>query len=196
MSEIKVNKISPATSTAITLGDSGDTFTLPSGATIVNSGTATGFGGGKVLQVVSVTKDGELSTSAGGVPTDITKGGELFTYDFTPTSASSNILVMTSTVAVSEESNGGNRGWLALWNGVVFVCANSGSALDSNFGGSHLVAHHSICHTFAAGSTSQRTISVRGGMDSGTNCYLNGSSSPNYTGSDAQCSMIIQEIGA
>jgi|TARA_Y100000034_G_scaffold4337_1_gene5127 hypothetical protein len=46
MSEIKVNKISPATGTAITLGDSGDTFTVPSGATITNSGTATGFGGG------------------------------------------------------------------------------------------------------------------------------------------------------
>jgi len=29
MSEIKVNKISPATGTDITLGDSGDTFTLP-----------------------------------------------------------------------------------------------------------------------------------------------------------------------
>ena len=49
MSEIKVNKISPATSTDITLGDSGDTFTVPSGATIVNSGTATGFGGGKTI---------------------------------------------------------------------------------------------------------------------------------------------------
>ena len=45
MSEIKVNKISPATGTAFTLGDSGDTFTVPSGATLANSGTATGFGG-------------------------------------------------------------------------------------------------------------------------------------------------------
>ena len=43
MSELKVNKISPATGTAFTLGDSGDTFTIPSGATIANSGTATGF---------------------------------------------------------------------------------------------------------------------------------------------------------
>jgi hypothetical protein len=43
-SEIKANKISPATGTAITLGDSGDTFTIPSGATITNSGTASGFG--------------------------------------------------------------------------------------------------------------------------------------------------------
>jgi hypothetical protein len=43
-SEIKADKWSPATGTSATLGDSGDTFTLPSGATIVNSGTATGFG--------------------------------------------------------------------------------------------------------------------------------------------------------
>ena len=43
-SEIKVNKISPASGTAFTMGDSGDTFTIPSGATITNSGTANGFG--------------------------------------------------------------------------------------------------------------------------------------------------------
>ena len=43
MSELKVDKLSPRTGTAFTLGDSGDTFTVPSGATIVNSGTATGF---------------------------------------------------------------------------------------------------------------------------------------------------------
>ena len=44
MSEIKVNKISPRSGTDVTLGDSGDTFTVPSGATIVNNGTQTGFG--------------------------------------------------------------------------------------------------------------------------------------------------------
>ena len=48
--EVKTNKITPATGVAFTLGDSGDTFTVPSGATIVNSGTATGFGdAGRVL---------------------------------------------------------------------------------------------------------------------------------------------------
>jgi hypothetical protein len=45
-SEVKANKISPATGTAFTFGDSGDTFTVPSGATITNSGTATGFASG------------------------------------------------------------------------------------------------------------------------------------------------------
>ena len=44
MSELQVNKISPQSGTAITLGDSGDTFTIPSGATFTNNGTATGFG--------------------------------------------------------------------------------------------------------------------------------------------------------
>ena len=44
MSEVQTNKISPATGTGLTLGDSGDTITIPSGATITNSGTATGFG--------------------------------------------------------------------------------------------------------------------------------------------------------
>ena len=45
MSTLEVNKITPAGSgTTVTLGDSGDTFTIPSGATITNNGTASGFG--------------------------------------------------------------------------------------------------------------------------------------------------------
>jgi hypothetical protein len=43
MSEIKVNKISPRSGTDITLGDSGDNFIIPSGATLTNNGTASGF---------------------------------------------------------------------------------------------------------------------------------------------------------
>ena len=45
MSEVKVNKISPRTACGtVTLGDSGDTFTIPAGVSISNSGTASGFG--------------------------------------------------------------------------------------------------------------------------------------------------------
>ena len=45
MSEIKVNKISPRIACGTTtLGDSGDTFTIPAGVSITNNGTATGFG--------------------------------------------------------------------------------------------------------------------------------------------------------
>ena len=41
MSEIKVNKLSSRTGNAVTLGTSGDTFTIPAGVTLTNSGTAT-----------------------------------------------------------------------------------------------------------------------------------------------------------
>ena len=45
MSEIKVNKLTPrANCGTVTLGDSGDTFTIPAGVTITNNGTQTGFG--------------------------------------------------------------------------------------------------------------------------------------------------------
>ena len=56
-SEIKANKISPATGTAFQFGDSGDTFTIPSGVTLTNSGTATGFGSPAYASNASATDD-------------------------------------------------------------------------------------------------------------------------------------------
>jgi len=67
MSEVKVNKISPRSGTDVTLGDSGDTFTIPSGATITNSGTATGFDSG-LASVQTFTSSGTWTR-----PSDITK---------------------------------------------------------------------------------------------------------------------------
>ena len=45
MSKLEANQVDPATGTTLTLGTSGDTVAIPSGVTIANSGTATGFGG-------------------------------------------------------------------------------------------------------------------------------------------------------
>jgi len=46
MSTLEVNKLAPlADNGTVTLGDSGDTITIPSGVTITNNGTQTGFGG-------------------------------------------------------------------------------------------------------------------------------------------------------
>ena len=67
-SELKVDKLSPATGTAFTLGDSGDTFTIPSGATVTNSGTATGFVTAGALDlngaVLTVDADGDTTITA------------------------------------------------------------------------------------------------------------------------------------
>ena len=91
MSEIKVNKISPVSDSGTTLfGDSGDTFTIPSGATFTNSGTATGFGGGKVLQVVQTRWDGvSSSNSTSFTATPLTS----FQRTITPSATTSNIII-------------------------------------------------------------------------------------------------------
>jgi len=67
MSEIKVNKISPRTACGTTtLGDSGDTFTIPSGVTISNLGTASGFGGtGEISWDTTVKTTGTFTATAG-----------------------------------------------------------------------------------------------------------------------------------
>jgi hypothetical protein len=44
VSQIKVNEIIKQSGSSISIGESGDTISIPSGATIANSGTATGFG--------------------------------------------------------------------------------------------------------------------------------------------------------
>ena len=68
MSELKVNKMSPATGTAFTLGDSGDTFTIPSGATVTNNGSATGFVTAGALDlnggVLTLDADGNTTITA------------------------------------------------------------------------------------------------------------------------------------
>jgi hypothetical protein len=94
MSELKVNKISPATGTAFTLGDSGDTFTVPSGATFTNSGTATGFGGGKLLAYIPTTS---AVTAPGRSTTTSTSWVDIgVTSSITPSLSSSKVLVMVS----------------------------------------------------------------------------------------------------
>ena len=45
MSKSNTDAVEPSTGTSLVLGASGDTISIPAGATIANSGTATGFGG-------------------------------------------------------------------------------------------------------------------------------------------------------
>ena len=67
-STILVDKIDPQSGTALEIGSSGDTMTVPSGATlsiagtITNTGTATGFG--KIGQVLQTAKLDTTSTTS------------------------------------------------------------------------------------------------------------------------------------
>ena len=66
MSEVKVNKISPRTNCGtVQLGDSGDTITIPAGASISNSGTASGFGSTGEVSWVTTKKTATFTVTAG-----------------------------------------------------------------------------------------------------------------------------------
>ncbi len=71
------NNIINESSNTITIGASGDTITIPSGATITNSGTASGFGGITMAQQYRLTTSLQMATSG----TDITANLEVVDSD-------------------------------------------------------------------------------------------------------------------
>ena len=75
MSEVKVDKISPKTGTSMTVGDSGDTFTVPSGATLTVAGAlnvtgTTSLADGTVA-VAELDIDGATDINAAIVDADL-----------------------------------------------------------------------------------------------------------------------------
>ena len=86
MSEIKVNKISPrAACGTVQLGDSGDTITIPAGATITNSGTQTGFGrNGTVNWQTSIKTANFTAASGEGYFCDTSSGAFTLTLPASP----------------------------------------------------------------------------------------------------------------
>jgi hypothetical protein len=150
---------------------------------------------GCVLQIATNTFDGVTSTSAAGAPSTITNGVQLFSVSFTPISATSTILVQTSSIVIGEEVNAGDKCWLALWDGSTFIAANSGTPIAGRFQSGWNYAQPSLNNSYSAGSTSTRTISVRAGMDGGT-AYVNGNSFYNYSGSSQRVQMTVWEIAA
>jgi hypothetical protein len=100
MSKIEVDAIEPQSGTTLTIGASGDTITIPSGATLTNSGTATGFG--KVLQVVSTTKSDTWSSSASGF-----QAVTGLSLSITPSSASNKIFIVSNVQLYQNDYGGG-----------------------------------------------------------------------------------------
>ena len=104
-STILVDKIDPQSGTALEIGSSGDTITIPSGATITNSGTASGFG--KLLQVQTspISDLGQVSVS-GSSWTALTT----MTVSLTPAATTSTLLVLGN----SHYDSGGSTNQLGL----------------------------------------------------------------------------------
>jgi hypothetical protein len=174
MSKIEVDAIEPQSGTSLTLGASGDTITIPSGATLTNSGTATGFG--KVLQVVSTTKTDTFTTSSTSL-TDVTG----MSASITPSSASNKILVLSS---LTYGSNNYNAHGILLRGATEIAKATAGTnpttfAMSGNNSQSFAIYCHSISHLDSPSTTSATTYKVQVKVQSGGTFYLNQSDRDN-----------------
>ena len=90
MATLFVDKLDPQSGTALEIGSSGDTITIPSGATLTNNGTASGFG--KILQVVAATDSTERSTTS----TSYVTGSNTLSVSITPASPSNKVLLIAN----------------------------------------------------------------------------------------------------
>jgi len=104
MSEVKVNKISPRTNCGtVQLGDSGDTITIPAGATITNNGTQTGFGRtGTVDWQTSIKTTSFTAVSGEGYFVNTTSGAITVTL---PASPSAGDIVSVKDYAQTFDTN-------------------------------------------------------------------------------------------
>jgi len=146
-SEVKVNKISPASGTSIVIGNSGDTVSLGSGV------SASGFG--KVLQVVQGIKSNTFSTTSASF-TEITG----LSVSITPSNASNNVLIIYS---VAFGVNNHNHHQLRR-DGVEIAPLNTDSGYYSGWSCGELEVNNmtmtNVAYLDSPSSTSSLTYSV------------------------------------
>jgi hypothetical protein len=198
MSHVKTDKLSARTASGtITLGESGETFSLPSGttlniasgATISNAGTASGFG--KVVQYVQTTSNTSGSTTS-VIPDDAsipqnTEGYELFTASITPTSATNKLLI-TSSVALA--GAGVCRLLICLFQDST---ADALAVSDVVSSGSNQGGTGALAYWMDAGTTSSTTFKIRIGPTVNT-CYFGRKSTVDpYFGGTMQHNLTIIE---
>ena len=107
MSKIEVNAIEPQCGTTLTVGASGDTITFPTGTTIVNNGSQTGFGRtgtvdwdttAKTATFTAVSGNGYFVNTTAGVitvnlPASPSAGDIVSISDYAGTAATNNITI-------------------------------------------------------------------------------------------------------
>jgi hypothetical protein len=141
MSKLEVNAVEPQCGTNLTLGASGDTIIIPSGATISNQGTAAGFGptGAVSWNTTKITADPNPAVSGVGYFADTTSAAFTITLPSSPSAgAVVGIADYANTFATNNltvDRNGSNIGGVAenaalFTNGVsvtfVYVDATQG----------------------------------------------------------------------
>jgi len=197
---LKVSNIETSSgSGTITLGQSGETISIPSGATISNSGTATGFG--KVLQVVSTTKTDTFAGSTEDTWYTITG----LTAAITPSSTSSKILVTGHVMGSEENTSNDRRFYLKIQRGGSDISSALGDSASSRLqvhtsgfssGGANAVTlPFNFLDSPSSTSALTYSIQVRGDTD-GVVVNQAATDSDNDTYPRAVSTITVMEIGS
>jgi hypothetical protein len=203
MSEIKVNKISPRTNCGtVQLGDSGDTITIPAGATITNNGTQTGFGReGSVDWQTSIKTTAFTAVSGEGYFVNTTSGAITVTLPASPSVG--NIVAIkdyantADTNAITIARNGSNidggtddptitaEGGAAT---LVYADATKGWLIVEAAQKSDLTFAEYVAATGGNSTTTIGNFKVHAFTGPGTFCV---SSAGNAAGSNSVCVMVV-----
>lgn len=225
MSEIKVNKISPASATTFTLGDSGDTFNIPSGVTLANAGTVTGLpasainsgtiatarlGSGTASSSTFLRGDSTFAAAGGGkvlqvvTATDNTERSTTstsyttagtLTLDITPAASSSKIYLVVSSGRLFSD---GPHAVYSLFRDSTNLGDATNGFQDCNDSQNRQIIS---THLDSPNTASQITYSVKFKTKNGSyNAYFNSGTSPTRSGATsaaaARGSFTAIEIGA
>ena len=212
-SEVKTNKISPSTSTTVTLGDASDLFQLPasaeidiaSGATLDVNGTidftgatVTGLTTGKILQVVSAAKTDTFSHNTTSW-VDITD----MTVSITPAATSSKIYV-SSSISTGQKGTAAYF-WIQLVRDSteIFIGDAAGSrnrVTESGGTGADTASMslRAISYVDSPNTTSSTTYKIQMKCQNTDTQYINRSytDTDNATYARGASSIIVMEIGA
>ena len=162
---LKVGTITTSSgSGTITIGQSGETVTIPSGVTLTNNGTASGFG--KVLQVITATDSTARSTTS----TSFVTASNTLSVNITPSSTSSKILI---TASFEAGTNSGARGFWTIYKDSTNLGAANGMFSAFSSAGSLDGSSGSLTFLDSPSSISALTYAVYM-KTNGTSCSMNG----------------------
>ena len=192
MSTLNVNTITPNSGTTVTIGGSGDTITVPSGATLSGAGAITvpsggsltinsgatitnngtnGGGFGKVLQVVQGTYATQTSTTG---TTPVTSN---LSASITPSSTSNKVLLL-ATVNSCYTTGSPAGGYLWIYRDGSDLLGDQ-AAFYYNGNGS-IIGTISLNYLDSPSSTSSLTYEIYFSKQTGTNTVVHDSGNPSF----------------
>ena len=169
MGTIFVDNLEPQSGTSLTLGASGDTLTIPSGCTISNSGTASGFG--KIGQVVSVTHTAD-QTSTSTSFADVTN----LNASITPSATTSKILILTDIEFYVAGSSQGINGFLKVVRDSTDIVQRRSQSYSQDGTGVEYENQVSFAYLDSPNTTSSTTYKIQFRLGAGSSVSINHSS--------------------